>query len=156
VSAASKIKNSMGKENPFEQSQNETEKSFETLTISKSEFNEKESISYNTSSMSSTTENNLNPTYKSFNITFKITEYFKEEFEGLRKLFDVNNEQFYHSLANSKCFETSGGKSDSDFMITVDGKVKFYLNNYYSTWSRQSIQKKTNTFCNSPRIILII
>ena len=58
-----------------------------------------------------------------FQTTFKITEYFKEEFEGLRKLFDVDNEQFYHSLGSSRFFETSGGKSNSDFMITIDNKV---------------------------------
>ena len=65
--------------------------------------------------------------FSNFQTTFRITEYFKEEFEGLRKLFDVNNEQFYHSLGSSKFFETSGGKSNSDFMITVDNKVRNLL-----------------------------
>lgn len=107
--------------NIFENKIDETEKSFVSKTGQQSDFNENQTISLNT--VSEHSMSNTLPTSMSFDVTFKITEYFKEEFEGLRKLFDVSNENFYHSLASSKCFETSGGKSDSDFMISVDGKV---------------------------------
>lgn len=55
---------------------------------------------------------------------FRITEYFRGEFRGLRELFEIDDAQFYHSLGSSRFLQTSGGKSNSDFMVTVDGKVR--------------------------------
>jgi hypothetical protein len=116
---------SLVSKNPFEinNTNSVTSKTYDSISGSKSETNDNISNSINTISIN-TQEGPRISVNPNFQTTFKITEYFKEEFEGLRKLFDVENDQFYHSLGSSKFFNTSGGKSNSDFMITIDGKVR--------------------------------
>jgi hypothetical protein len=114
------FKNSITK-NPFELSITNSFTNQTNDSSNKSELNE--TTNSMTTMSVNTQEGPRIPVNPNFQTTFKITEYFKEEFESLRTLFDIDNDQFYHSLGSSKFFNTSGGKSNSDFMITVDGKV---------------------------------
>ena len=134
---------SSSKQNLFERSLNETGKTPDSSSLNQSET-ENLTVSINTFTRKPSLGGPSSQSH--FQTTFKITEYFKEEFESLRRMFDIDNKQFYHSLGSSEFFETSGGKSKSDFMITVDRKVGIN-----STSSRPSTRRKTNIFYSLPR-----
>lgn len=105
-----------------DESGSQSNRTFDSGTLNRSEPGEHLAMSVNTVCLTPLGRSRM-PTRPGSETTFRVTEYFREEFQSLRHLFDIDDEQFYHSLGSSRFLQTSGGKSNSDFMITVDGKV---------------------------------